>query len=81
MTASSIIADLIAVAAMVVGFHMVFRQQLVRKLWRGPDELDKAPGKEREDDPVHYALSIFGMMLLAFGLTIFGFVTTLALLR
>jgi hypothetical protein len=38
------------------------------------------PAKAPEDDPAHYALIIFGMMIFAFGLIIFGFVTSFALL-
>lgn len=84
MSASAIAVDAFALCAIVLGFAMVFRQDRLRRLWRGPEtgsaKADAEPVPASEDDPAHYALSIFGMMLLAFGLTIFGFVTFYALL-
>ena len=84
MSASAIAVDAFALLAIAVGFAMVFRQDQLRRLWRGPEtgsaQAESEPAPSSEDDPAHYALSIFGMMLLAFGLTIFGFVTFYALL-
>lgn len=84
MSASQIAVDALALLAVALGFAMVFRQDRIRRLW-GRQHDDGSDGtsepiRRREDDPAHYALSIFGMMVLAFGLTIFGFVTFYALL-
>ena len=63
---------------------MVFRQRLVRRWWRGargtPTEGKSRQARPQQDDPAHYALMIFGMMLLAFGLIIAGFTTVYAFL-
>lgn len=82
MGVGTIVVDLLALAAIVIGALMVFRQERVRAAWAALT--GKAPGQEgatrsAEDDPAHYALSIFGMMLLAFGIIIFGFFTVYAL--
>lgn len=81
MRAGIIVVDCFALLAMIVGGLMVFRQPLVRRWWallngRPP----RADDPSAEQDPVHYALIIFGMMLFAFGLMIFGFFTSFALL-
>jgi hypothetical protein len=73
MSARTIIVDLLALAAIVVGFHLVFRQSFVRRLWGGPER--PLPRKEEGEDPAHYAMIIFGMMLLAFGIILFAFTT------
>jgi Na+/H+ antiporter NhaD/arsenite permease-like protein len=78
MSAGVIIIDVLAVLAMIIGFHMVFRQKFVRSLLSR--SAGAKPAKAPEDDPAHYALIIFGMMIFAFGLIIFGFVTSFALL-
>lgn len=84
MSPGALAVDLIAIIAMMVGFAMVFRQQSVRQAWHTlfarPEQSDADLRPKREEDPAHYALSIFGMMLFAFGLTIFGFVTAFAVL-
>jgi hypothetical protein len=81
MPAHVLFVDFAALLAAVVGFHMAFRQRHVRRWWRALQDARGAPppavrAKRPEDeDPVHYALIIFGMMLLAFALVIGGFVT------
>jgi hypothetical protein len=71
--------DLAGLILAVAGFHLAFRQRLVRRWWgalRPGDEGAPPPApKRQEDDPVHYALIIFGMMILAFGLILFAFTT------
>jgi hypothetical protein len=84
MSTRVIIVDLIALLLAAAGFHMAFRQRLVRRWWRLVKPLDpaaprRAPRPDGED-PAHYALIIFGMMLMAFGLIIFSFTTAYALL-
>ncbi|MBV8687965.1 MAG: hypothetical protein JOZ90_16870 [Alphaproteobacteria bacterium] len=72
--------DAVALLFAAAGFLMAFRQGLVRG-WaralqerRGPARPAR-PAKPEGEDPVHYALIIFGMMLLAFGLVLFAFTT------
>jgi len=85
MPAHVIVVDLLGFLFALVGFHMAFRQRLVRRLWdKGRDarglahkeRVEKAEG----EDPVHYALIIFGMMLFAFGLILIAFTTAYALM-
>jgi hypothetical protein len=80
MAAHVLAVDAFALLLAVAGFHMAFRQRIVRRwlaVWRrAPDKPAKAEG----EDPVHYALIIFGMMLLAFGLILFAFTTFYAVL-
>lgn len=77
MSSHVIAIDAVAILFAVVGFHMAFRQQFVRRLFGGA-----RPGPKRaedDQDPVHYALLIFGMMILAFGIILFAFTTVYAL--
>ncbi len=69
----------LALLCVAVGALMVFRQASVRRWWRAfrPRTGPRRTGGEAED-PARYALIIFGMMLLAFGLILFGFTTLYA---
>jgi formate hydrogenlyase subunit 3/multisubunit Na+/H+ antiporter MnhD subunit len=78
MSSHVIAVDLVAILLGLIGFHMVFRQRLVRRLIGGVAP-PATRGKESED-PVHYALLIFGMMILAFAIILFGFTTFYAVL-
>ena len=81
MSTYLILTDIVALLAMVVGFHVAFRQRLLRRWWRIMH--GRPPEPERtipDDDPVHYAMIISGMMLLAFGLIIFCFMSVYAAL-
>ena len=78
MSTHVIAVDIVAVLLALVGFHMAFRQQLVRRLLGGSAQ--PRPGRDADEDPVHYALMIFGMMILAFGIILFGFTTFYAVL-
>ena len=69
--------DLVALLLAVIGFHMAFRQSVVRRLL-GPRAAPRPGGAE--DDPLRAALLIFGMMILAFGIILFAFTTVYALL-
>lgn len=84
MSTHVIVVDLAGLAFVIVGFHMAFRQALVRRWWRGmqqrPPDAPQRPVRPQEEDPAHYALLIFGMMMLAFGLIIIGFTTSYALM-
>ncbi|MBU3076952.1 hypothetical protein [Sphingomonas quercus] len=78
MSAYTILTDIGALIAMLVGFHLAFRQHLVRRWWRIIRSRPPEPAIS-DEDPAHYAMIIFGMMLLAFGLIIFCFMTLFSL--
>ena len=85
MPAHVLAVDAVAILFALVGFHMAFRQRLVRRwarAWRdrGGEARPAKPAKPGGEDPVHYALIIFGMMLLAFGTILFAFTTFYAVL-
>ncbi len=83
MPAHVILIDLFALLLATLGFHMAFRQRLVRRLWRslsGAPADVPAPARPDGEDPVHYALIIFGIMIMAFGTILFAFTTFYALL-
>ncbi|MDB5670258.1 MAG: hypothetical protein JWO25_1217 [Alphaproteobacteria bacterium] len=82
MSTHVILVDLLATLLVVIGLHLAFRQRLVR-LWldalrerRGLAPLRSDRG---EEDPLHYAMIIFGTMMMAFGLIMFSFTTVYAL--
>jgi hypothetical protein len=84
MTAYVVAVELFALAMMVLGFHLVFRQRQVRRWWRklrprAPDSPPRA-ARAQGEDPAQYALSIFGMMAFAFGLIMLVFTTAMALM-
>ena len=85
MSTHVLVVDLLGLLLALAGFHMAFRQRLVRRLWdrgratRGLAAKARIERAEAED-PVHYALIIFGMMLLAFGLILIAFTTAYALM-
>jgi hypothetical protein len=80
MQGQVILVDILALIAVVAGAFMVFRQRLVRRLWARVSGRPFASPAGGDEDPAHYALIIFGMMLLAFGLIILAFFTSYALL-
>jgi hypothetical protein len=85
MPAHVLAVDAVALLFALIGFHMAFRQRQVRR-WsralrdRGGAPRPAKPEKPEGEDPVHYALIIFGMMLLAFGTILFAFTTFYAAL-
>ena len=85
MPAHVLVVDLLGLLLAVAGFHMAFRQHVVRGLWDRARAARGLPAKARSgkpeaEDPVHYALIIFGMMLFAFGIILVGFTTAYALM-
>jgi formate hydrogenlyase subunit 3/multisubunit Na+/H+ antiporter MnhD subunit len=78
MSAHVIAVDLVALLLAVIGFHMAFRQRLIRRLIGGRPARPTAEGGM--EDPLRYVLLIFGMMILAFGIILFGFTTFYAIL-
>jgi hypothetical protein len=79
MPSHVLFVDLAGLILAVAGFHLAFRQRLVRRWWdsfKASDEADPPrPRKPEGEDPVHYAMIISGMMILAFGLILFAFTT------
>lgn len=77
MTSHAIAVDAMALLVAVTGFHLAFRQRLVRRLWsiargRSGAREDRAPRPATDgQDPVHYAMFISGTMIMAFGVIIF----------
>jgi hypothetical protein len=71
--------DLAGLVLAVAGFHLAFRQRLVRRWWDafrpGGEAARPRPAKRQEEDPAHYAMIISGMMIFAFGLILFAFTT------
>lgn len=83
MSNHALLVDLAAFAFALAGFHLAFRQRLVRRWWntlrarRGrPPLLGRA--SEESEEAAHYALIIFGTMLMAFGIILFAFTTVYA---
>jgi len=84
MSSYAIAVDVFAVLIATLGFHLVFRQRSVRawsRKWRGLPPKERQAGEPGADeDPAHYAMIIFGMMALAFGIIMFAFTTSYALM-
>jgi hypothetical protein len=84
MSTRVILVDLLGIAFVLAGFHLAFRQSLVRR-WldarrarQGLSPIRPAAGGTGED-PLHSAMLIFGTMMMAFGIILFGFTTMYAL--
>ena len=74
-----LVTDAFAILAAVVGFHIAFRQNLVRRLVARLSNRPP-PAAITDEDPAHYAMIIAGTMLMAFGLIMFAFTTSYALM-
>ena len=72
MSATVIVVDLFGFCLVIIGFHLAFRQDVVRHLWRQWQGGASAPSHmlPEEDDPVRYALRISGVMIMVFGIAI-----------
>jgi hypothetical protein len=76
MTGHAMAVDAAALLVAATGFHIAFRQRLVRRLWsiarrRTEAGDDRAPKLADVEDPVRYAMFIAGTMIMAFGVIIF----------
>ena len=79
MSAGTLITDAFALLAAVAGFHIAFRQNLLRR-WAARLSSRPPPAPIGDQDPAHYAMIIAGTMLMAFGLIMFAFTTSYALM-
>lgn len=79
LSSGLLVTDAFAVLAAVAGFHIAFRQNLVRRLVARVSNRPP-PAAIGDEDPAHYAMIIAGTMLMAFGLIMFAFTTSYALM-
>ena len=80
---SVLIVDAFALLAALSGFLIAFRQTWVRRTVRRLSGRDPAPPRaptSGDEDPLHYAMIISGVMLMAFGVIMFAFTTLFAVL-
>jgi hypothetical protein len=80
LSAGTLITDALAILAAVAGFHIAFRQNLVRRLIARVSNRPPPSAPIGDQDPAHYAMIIAGTMLMAFGLIMFAFTTSYALM-
>lgn len=67
--------DALGFVLVVIGFHMAFRQPLVRRwLGRSARPASHSPAGEGAD-PLTYVLRIAGVMIMVFGIAIGGMLT------
>ena len=73
MPTTVIVIDLIGFLLVLLGFHLAFRQELVRRwwgIWRDEQHRPREAPPLTDDDPVRYVLRISGVMILAFGIVL-----------
>lgn len=80
MSGHVIAVDAVGLLVAAIGFHLAFRQRLVRRLWSIARRGEAAatplePKPPADQDPVHYALIISGTMIMAFAILIVSFTT------
>ena len=80
LSAGTLITDFFALLAAVAGFHIAFRQNLVRGWFARLSSRPPPAAPIGDEDPAHYAMIIAGTMLMAFGVIMFFFVTVYALM-
>ncbi len=79
----ALIVDGLALLALAAGFCLAFRQSWLRRTARRlsrRDPLRPHPPRPDGEDPVHYAMVIAGVMLMAFAILMAAFTTFFALL-
>ena len=84
MSAPRLLVDLLGLLLALAGFRIAFRQKRVRR-WldrmrvrQGRPPLAAAPTGGAED-PLYFAMSIFGTMSMACGFSVIGFSTMFAI--
>jgi hypothetical protein len=79
MSRGAIITDIFALLAVLLGFMLAFRQRPLRRwlarIFPTPPDHPTLTIRPEGDDPIHYAMIIAGVMLMAFGVLIFAFTT------
>jgi hypothetical protein len=73
MPTAVIMIDLMGLVLIVLGFHLAFRQDLVRRWWSVLRHESQAPAHLQpltDEDHARYAMRISGVMILAFGVAI-----------
>ncbi|WP_166038312.1 hypothetical protein [Sphingosinicella sp. YJ22] len=80
LSSGVLITDALAIVAAVAGFHIAFRQNWVRRWLARLSNRPPPAAPVPAEDPAHYAMIIAGTMLMAFGLIMFAFTTSYALL-
>ncbi|OWQ90566.1 hypothetical protein [Sphingopyxis witflariensis] len=73
MPTTVIVIDLIGFLLVLLGFHLAFRQEHVRRWWGILRDEQHRPGEQpplTDDDPLRYVLRISGVMILAFGIVL-----------
>ena len=84
MSVRLLLIDLVGLLIAVAGFHLAFRQRLVRawmdriRARQGRAPIAREAARDSED-PLHYAMIIFGTMIMAFGIIVIGFTTMFAI--
>lgn len=71
MPMTVIVIDLVGLILVIIGFHLAFRQEFVRRLWakwRAGDQSASPLVPLTDDDPARYVLRIAGVMIFAFGI-------------
>ena len=73
MPTTVVIIDLVGLLLIILGAHLAFRQDQVRRWWSVLRHESHSPARLRplsDDDPARYAMRISGVMILAFGVAI-----------
>ena len=67
--------NIFAIVVTAIGFHVAFRQRLVRGLVRQQAKEVRPPRRDEDEgvDPLASVLRIAGVMLMAFGITVCAF--------
>ena len=80
LSSGVLITDALAILAAIAGFHIAFRQNQVRRWLARLSDRPPPAASLGTEDPAHYPMIIAGTMLMAFGLIMFAFTTSYALL-
>lgn len=70
-----IAVDVFGLVLVILGFHMAFRQALVRRLLGRPMQPRPKGSEGNDDEPLTYILRIAGVMIMVFGIALGGMLT------